>query len=291
MKFDTKEIEASTDFEGTFKRDSNSNFRKRVSRIKASESDPIMFGKILAKTGSRRVPFCADTGCSVNILPAKFAAAGGLKWKDLNKDESTYRSVTNEDLTIIGQTTAFIKLDLIKHPVMLEFLVCTDDGDEGLLSLDTLKELTIIPRDFPLPMDRSMREPRVRRIKETEEEAEVEKAEKLKHFDLKERVGSMRSKLEMNQMGEEDWEEERKCEELKKQWLRDFSDIFKEDLTKEDRIDIEPIKIDLVENHAEIPTFKPKTAMDVSPYMEQAAKKELACMIDAGMLEEIDYYT
>ena len=94
----------------------------------------------------------------------------------MDKDESTYRSVTNEDLTIIGQTTAFIKLDLIKHPVMLEFLVCTDDGDEGLLSLDTLKELTIIPRDFPLPKDRSMREPRVRRIKETEEEAEVEKA-------------------------------------------------------------------------------------------------------------------
>ena len=81
------------------------------------------------------------------------------------------------------------------------------------------------------------------------------------------------------------------CEELNKHWLRDFSDIFKEDLTKEDRIDIEPIKIDLVENHAEISTLKPKTAMDVSPYMEQATKKELARIIDTGMLEEIDYYT
>ena len=66
-------------------------------------------------------------------------------------------------------------------------------------------------------MDRSMREPRVRRIRETEEKAEVEKAEKLKQFDIKERVGSMRSKLNMNQMGEEDWEEERKCEVLKRQ--------------------------------------------------------------------------
>ena len=132
---------------------SNSNFRKRVRRIKASETGPIMLGKILAKTGSKHVPFCADTGCSVNLLPARFAAAGGLRWRELDKDESTYRSVTNEDLTIIGQTTAFIKLDLIKHPVRLDFLVCTDDGDEGLLSLDTLKELTIIPRDFPLPMD------------------------------------------------------------------------------------------------------------------------------------------
>ena len=43
----------------------------------------------------------------------------------------------------------------------------------------------------------------------------MEKAEKLKQFDIKERVGSMRSKLEMNQMGEEDWEEERKCKELR----------------------------------------------------------------------------
>ena len=94
----------------------------------------------------------------------------------------------------------------------------------------------------------------------------------------------------MNQLTEEDWEEERKCEELKKQWLRDFADIFKEDLGKEDRIDIDPIKIDLVDNHEEIHTFKPKTAMDVSPYMEAAAKKELARMIDTGMMEEIDYY-
>ena len=62
-------------------------------------------------------------------------------------------------------------------------------------------------------------------------------------------------------------------------------------MTKEDRLNIDPIKIDLVENHAEIPTFKPKVPMEVSPYMEQAAKKELARMIDAGMLEEIDYYT
>ena len=100
-----------------------------------------------------------------------------------------------------------------------------------------------------------MREPRVGWIRELEEEEEEVKAEKVEHFTLKERVGSMRSKLEMNQLTEVDWEDERKCEELKKQWLRYFSDIFKEDLGKEDRIDIDPIKINLVENHAEIKTF------------------------------------
>ena len=70
--------------------------------------------------------FCVDAGCSVNILPAKLAAAGGLKWMELDWDKLTYKSVTNEDLTIIGQTKAFIKLDLVKTPVMLEFLICTE---------------------------------------------------------------------------------------------------------------------------------------------------------------------
>ena len=34
-----------------------------------------------------------------------------------------------------------------------------------------------------------------------------------------------------------------------------------------------------------------KTAVDVSPYMEAAARKELARMIDVGVLEEIEGYT
>ena len=68
-------------------------------------------------------------------------------------------------------------------------------------------------------------------------------------------------------------------------------DIFKETLTKEDCLDIPPIKIDLVQGHQNIQTFKPKTPIEVSPYMEQAAKKKLSRMVEAGMIEEIDYYT
>ena len=92
-----KEVKKKEDFEGTFTRDPNSKFRKMVQRVKSTQSDPTMKGKILARTGGKRVPFCADTGCSVNILPAKLAAARGLKWMDLDRDESTYKSVTNED--------------------------------------------------------------------------------------------------------------------------------------------------------------------------------------------------
>ena len=75
MNFETNEVEAS-DFEGNFQKDSNSKFRKRIRRIKTCETEPIMLGRILAKTGSKRVPFLADTGCSVNpVVPKTFLPA------------------------------------------------------------------------------------------------------------------------------------------------------------------------------------------------------------------------
>ena len=127
---------------------------------------------------------------------------------------------------IVGQTTTFIKLDTIKHPVKLQFLVCSDDGEEGLLSLDTLKELSIIPQDFPLPMNRAMRETKVTRVKEAErDELENDHPENLKLVNIEKRIGSLRSKLNFKKIEGEEYEKERKC---------DYADIFKETITKED---------------------------------------------------------
>ena len=47
----------------------------------------------------------------------------------------------------------------------------------------------------------------------------MESAEKLKQFDMKETVRSMRTTININQMEEEDWEEEKKCEELRKKYF------------------------------------------------------------------------
>ena len=95
--------------------------------------------------------------------------------------------------------------------------MCTDEGDEALLSLDKLKELTHVPWDFPKPMDKNKREPKVRRVKDKEEEwEEEEKGEKKGLFSLQERVGSLRSHLEVKEMTEDDWEDEKRCNDLKK---------------------------------------------------------------------------
>ena len=77
-EMDLGDMEGKGDFQGIFPRDKDSKFRKIVNRFKSkTQSDPIMKGRIMAVTGGRRVKFCADTGCSVNIMPAKIAALGG----------------------------------------------------------------------------------------------------------------------------------------------------------------------------------------------------------------------
>ena len=110
-------------------------------------------------------------------------------------------------------------------------------------------------------------------------------------FTLQERVGSLRSLIEFKEMNEQDWEDERKCQELKQAWLRDFPEVFKEDLGKEDRIEMEPVVVDLVPNHEEIKVFHPKLSTDVPAYLQKAAEKELQRMLAGGLLEPISGYT
>ena len=99
-------------------------------------------------------------------MPIKIAALNRLKYSELDPNEPNYRSVTNQKLEIVGQTHAFVRLEKVNRPVKLSFLVCKDDGEEALLSLDTLKALSIVSSDFPCPMDRSIRDHKVRRVEE-----------------------------------------------------------------------------------------------------------------------------
>ena len=111
----------------------------------------------------------------------------------------------------------------MKTPVRLDFLVCLDEGDEALLCLDTLKDLSIVSQNFPTPMDHSKRDYRTRRVvteeegdeewlEEKEREEEQEKGKKQRErktkegemFTLQERVGSLRSRIEFKEVNEEE---------------------------------------------------------------------------------------
>ena len=168
-------------------------------------SDPTMTGKIMNRPGGRLHKFCCDTGCSTNVMPARLAAMNGLEWYDVDKDEPSYKSVTNQSLEVIGQTQCFIKLQKLRNPVKLSFLVVMDDSDESLLSLDTLKELSIVPKDFPNPINPAMRDNRVRRVIEEEEEENL-----MTKFSLQERVGHLTEQLRPDRVNERDLEDEAK---------------------------------------------------------------------------------
>merc|ERR1711984_46445 len=99
-------------------------------------------------------------------------------------------------------------------------------------------------------MDERIKDHKVRRIVDEEDEDEwpeqklrEEKQRKRKVQDhrlytLQERVGSLRSQLSFKQVNEEEWKEEKECEEIRKAWLRDYPEVFKDDLSKHDRIDM-----------------------------------------------------
>ena len=89
---ETEDMVGRGDFRGVYSKNLESRFRQMINRIKAKT---VMIGKMINAAGGRCARFCADTGCSVNIMPAKMAASGGLKWRELDLDEPSYKSVTN----------------------------------------------------------------------------------------------------------------------------------------------------------------------------------------------------
>ena len=98
------------DFRGIYPKNLESKLRRILKRIKSNSiSDPVTKGKIINATGGRWARFCCDTGSSVNLMPAKMAAAGGLKWRPIDQDEPTYKSMTNEVLEIVGKNVSWRK--------------------------------------------------------------------------------------------------------------------------------------------------------------------------------------
>ena len=141
-------------------------------------------------------------------------------------------------------------------------------------------------------MDPAIREPRIQRLRaEKEVEEEEKQTERKKLVSLQERIGSLRSKLVFNQWEEEDIELSQDCVKLRKRWIQDYPEIFKEVLGEEDRIEIEPVVFKRKEGFENISCHSPTTPKEVSPYLEAAARKEIARMIKAGQLREVHDYT
>ena len=65
---------------------------------------------------------------------------------------------------------------------------------------------------------------------------------------IQERQGSIRTALKFNRVDEENIDEDMEIEKLRKKLLRKYASVFKRDLGKEDRVAMDPVKIDLIDN-------------------------------------------
>ena len=83
---------------------------------------------------------------------------------------------------------------------------------------------------------------------------------------INDRQASMRMQLSFSQISEEDFEDKHVFDKLRKKLLQEFSDIFKEDLSPEDRLQTLPVKIELVDDYESIKAY-------TSPFGKRSKEK------------------
>ena len=54
---------------------------------------------------------------------------------------------------------------------------------------------------------------------------------------------------------------------------------------------MDPVKVQLVEDHESIEIFHPKACNEIPAYLKEAADKELARMLEGGLLEPVHEYS
>jgi hypothetical protein len=231
-----------------------------------------MLGKILTKGCNRREKFIADTGTTIPIVPAAIAARNKVKVEELDLDEPGVISASGHDMTIIGEATFYVKFNILKNPKKMRVLICEEEGDEILIDVQSLVDWSILPANFPEPQD-------------PKEKVRLTKTvPKTKLVEIKERKGSERTSIKFKRSQEEqsDIENNNEMHLLKKQLEKEFSDVFKKNLDKDDRIKMDPVKIETIPNAKAIRPHNAYTPIETPIHMQSAANAELSRILKAG---------
>ena len=171
----------------------------RVGRIQNMGRDPTMMGRVLGSSTNKYIRFCADSGTPAAFIPRSVAERNKLEIFPPDPDEASYASASGHPLTVVGQTSMFIKFKTMKTTKSLRALVVAEEGEEVLVDLESLVQWGILPSCFPLPINEDDREVgrKVRNV-------QTQPPKKL--VDVKERAGSWRTSIKFNQIVEEEYE-------------------------------------------------------------------------------------
>ena len=93
--------------------------------------------------------------------------------------------------------------------------------------------------------------------------------------------------MKFNDVSEEDFETERILQKMRERLLKKYSDVFKSDLGPKDRIRIDPIKVETIENIDNFKAHSAFTPIEITIFLQKLLSK----MIKAGFLEPVDHTT
>ena len=106
---------------------------------------------------------------------------------------------------------------------------------------------------------------------------------------IHERQGSIQIKLKFHRVDEENIDMDQDVAKLRKKLMQKYSSVFKKDLGPKDRLNMDPVKVELVDNpetmgNCMVPVEKPR-------HLQSAAKEELARLLKTGCLEPVNHPT
>jgi hypothetical protein len=163
----------------------------------------------------------------------------------------------------------------------MRVLICEEEGDEILIDVKSLVDWSILPRNSPEPQDPKEKVRLAKLIPQT------------KLVEVKESAGSERTSIKFPRFQEEqsDIDNNNQMHQLKQQLRTEFSDVFKKDLDKNDRIKMKPVIVETIPNAKSIRPHNAYTPIKTPIHMQKAANVELSRIMQAGQLEECQHAT
>ena len=111
----------------------------------------------------------------------------------------------------------------------------------------------------------------------------------LKLVSIQERQGSVRRELQFHRVNEETIDEDQDVEKLGKKLLRKYAVVFKRDLGPEDRVNLDPVKVELIDSSRDMGNAM--IPVETPCHLQDAAAEELARLLKSGCMEPVHHPT
>jgi hypothetical protein len=231
------------------------------------------------RRASERVsPLIPDTGATICSMGRSTLKYHGLKMLPTEGNEPDLVSYSGDTMTPIGRCQFWAHIQGFNSPRRVMALVLDDSKQQvdTLISWGVLKDWGVIPPCFPLPPNKGKQ----RELKQ-------------KSGRVDEKRGSERSSIDLTTKQDDTFLSQKKVDDrfniMKNRLLKQYSDIFKEDLEKSDIVDCPKVELEIDES-----CEKPRnnlTAAEIPIHLRAAADKELKRALRAGWLEPCNHPT